>query len=82
MITIEVADRTARELEQQAKSLGMSVAELVEAMADQFVTYQGQVVDLTDAQLDEIRASIDDPSPSVPHEQVMAEAKHVVAGRK
>ena len=82
MSTIEVKDRTARELEQQAKLLGMSVADLVEAMADQFVAGQGQVFDLTDEQMDEVRRSIEDPSPSIPHEQVMAEARRIIADRR
>jgi hypothetical protein len=82
MSTIEVKDRSAREIEQQAKILGMSVAELIEVMADQFIAAQGQAFDLTDEQMEEIHASIEDPAPSIPHEQVMTEARRIVAGRK
>ena len=81
-LTINIADSTASELKRQAKALGMSVDELIEMLADQFLTDTGPMIDLTDAQMEEIRLSIEDPSPTIRHDQVMAEAKRILAKRK
>ena len=80
MRTIEVADRTAHDLELQAKACGLSVSELVELMADQFLTDRGPVFELSDDQIAQIKRNMDDPRPSIPHEQVMAGVARLLDG--
>ena len=42
-------------------------------MADQFISDSGPVFELTEEQIAQIRLSMNDPSPSLPHDQVMSE---------
>jgi hypothetical protein len=81
-ITINLADATAADLARQAKRLGISVDELVEAMAGQFLSDRGVVFDLTDAQIAQIRRNLNDPAPSIAHDEVIAEIDRVLAAKK
>jgi antitoxin component of RelBE/YafQ-DinJ toxin-antitoxin module len=82
MLTIEIADATAADLARQAKQLGMTVDDLVEAIATQYLNDAGGVVDLTDEQMEQIRQSLADPRPSISHEDVMARLDDILTARK
>lgn len=82
MSKIEVADKTAEDLADRAKRLGMSVADLVDAMASQFISDADSVFDLTDEQMEQIRRNVEDPAPSVPHDQVVASIDRLIARKK
>lgn len=81
-LTISIPDVTAQALSRQAKTLGISVDELMALIADQFLSDKGRAFDLTDEQMDEVRSSLEDPSPSITHETVMAEARRITSGQK
>lgn len=81
-LTISIPDVTAQALSRQAKTLGISVDELMALIADQFLSDKGRAFDLNDEQMDEVRSSLEDPSPSITHETVMAEARRITSGQK
>lgn len=81
-VTVELAERTASGLADVARELDLSISQLIEAIAGQFLADQSPVFALTESQIAEIKHSIDDPRPSIAHEDVMARARRIIAGEK
>lgn len=81
MLTIELPDRTADDLAREAAELGLTVGQLVEAMTDQFLVDRSPIFELTEDQIEQIKQSMNDPRPSVPHEEVMARARRILTGQ-
>lgn len=81
-ITIELTEPTASGLADVAGKLGLSVSQLVGEIADQFLADQSPVFELTDGQIEDIRRSMADPRPGIPHEEVMARARRIIAGEE